>query len=550
VLLLLPPPPDGVGQAFARARAGAPGLAVGVHAPNRPWREQDFTWVAQGRFGAVKMMSYPPPEAYARLRRDNPRIQFAVRLDTPWNELPPPARFAAAHAPRLRALVQAGYEPWVEIGNEPNLELHPQAEAAFAGWYAAALSHLRAAVPGARYGFPGLAPGRREAAWLEANAAAIAASDWVGVHAYWADEREMLDPRRGLRLAAFHRRFPRLPLLVTEAGNSAWGVPAAERARQYARFVRTLARLPYVRAVHFFILSGTPEWRSYFFDDLTVAAVREAAREPAPVVDGLAGAGRSALAAVQPLLAGTLLAADQPAQTAPPVTAPEPVPTPAPFARRQLLVDPRPSAAPAVEPASGPWVSLTPEAPPAARLRTASGYAATHFSVQLELAPPAPGVPFALQLADGDLFAGVLAYGGGAGATGFAVLWDGEGWRLQHQRAGVVAADVLLAGVAPRDQATAEAARGAAAGTGVRQGPAEPTSSQDGQDGWYCVELALEPRSAAAWVWRRGEPQPAAPNAVFAPPEAAALDGARLRALFLPAHPVANVVLEGATRDS
>ena len=130
---------------------------------------------------------------------------------------------------------------------------------------------------------------QRELEWLEANAEAIRASDWLGVHAYWATEREMLDPRRALKLVQYHHRFPHLPILVTEAGNTTAGLPPAERARQYARFTRTVARFPYVRALHYFILSGTRDWRHFFFDDLALAAVRDAPQEPAPVVAGLAG---------------------------------------------------------------------------------------------------------------------------------------------------------------------------------------------------------------------------------------------------------------------
>lgn len=545
MLLLLPAPPDGVVPPFARASGQAQGeassgggrgaspLAVGVHAPNRAWREVDFSRVALGGFQTVKMMSYHPVEAYARLQRHHPRIEFAVRLNTPWNELPPPEAFAAAHVGYLDALVKAGYEPWVEIGNEPNLELHPQAEDAFAAWYQETLRYLRAAVPRAKYGFPGLAQDWRETAWWETNAAAVEASDWLGVHAYWIDEREMLDPRRGLRLIDVHRRFPRLPMLVTEAGNHGPGVTAAQRAREYPRFVRTLARLPYVRAVHFFILAGTPEWQSFFFDDAMTLAVREAAREPVPVLDGLAGTRRYVLAALQPFVAGTGRRPKQPVRPDLAAKALEPAPTPLPFSRRRLLADPAPRAPDVLIPsgslAGARWVALMPGTPPAAQLRTASGYLATHLSARLELAPPGPDAPLALQLAEADLFAGGMGT-----ANGFALLWDGELWRLQYRQAGQVAAEATLVGVGAADRQLTEA-------------PAERAGSLDG---WYRVELALEPRSAAAWVWRRHERQPDEPNAVFAPPEAAALDAARPRALFLPAHPVANLVLEGATRFS
>jgi hypothetical protein len=509
--LVIPAPPGGVVPAFARARAGVPPLVAGVHAPNREWTEVDYERVARGRFGTVKMMSYHPPEAFARLRRDNPALQFALRLDTPWNELPDPLAFAALQVPYLRSLIGAGYELWVEIGNEPNLELHPESELAFASWYEVVLGALRAAVPEARYGFPGLAENRREMAWLEASAPAIEASDWLGVHAYWATEGQMLDPRHALKFMEFHRRFPHLPVLVTEAGNNALGVPEAERARQYARFVRTVARLPYVRALHFFILSGTVEWQRFFFDDTMVVAVREAGREPVPLLDGLQESGRYVVAAVQPLLgrSGGPGAEPRPSPPSRPV-----LPTPAPTGRRQLLVDPQPRA-PDGAGTGGRWQRQT----PGGGLRTTSAYLATHLSLRAEVAPPLPGVPLAMQLAEADL----SAADPGAEAIGFALLWDGREWRLQYWREGEAAVDMPLSGV--------------------------PASGAGGTE-WYHLEVAIEPRSAAVWLWPRGASRPPEPNAVFAPPEAAAKDGARPRYVILPDHPVANVHLEGETRDS
>jgi hypothetical protein len=504
---------------------------VGIHAPNRGFNEQDYARVAEGEFGTVKMMSYHPLESYARLRSELPHLQFFVRLDTPWHELPAPEQFVAANGPRLRTLVDAGYAPWVEIGNEPNLELHPQAERTYVAWFLEVLSLLRTAVPEARYGFPGLARDLREFDWLESGAAAVRAADWLGVHTYWDDEREMLDPRRALKLIEFHKRFPDKPIVVTEAGNHSVGGPSRERGEQYARFVRTLARLPYVHAVHFFILSGTGEWRRFFFDERMVASVRRAGADPLPPMAEWLGfrlpSRRVRLDRGQAADPGPALPTPTPARATP-----TPTPEPEAFFRRRLLVDPAPAGATLLAPAPGArWARLAPAASPAASARSASAYTVTDASIQLALAAPLQGEPFAIQIAGADLFAmsgpggpASSALAGGASSTdrtGFALLWDGAAWRLQHYRQGSLLTDAHLANV--------------------------PTVTGDD---WLRIEIALEPRSAAAWVWHRGEPQPAQPNAVFAPPEAAALDGATARALFLPAHPLADVVLEGATRYS
>ncbi len=514
-LAALPGPPHGLPPAYARI--GGPGLDVGIHGPNRPWEAHDFALVAHGEFAAVKMMGSHPPEAYARLREQHPATRFLVRLETPWNELPAPARFVAANAPRLRELVAAGYEPWVELGNEPNLELHPEAEAAFAAWYEATLHGLRAAVPEAKYGFPGLARDLREGAWLEAAAAVIEKSDWLGAHAYWGNEREMRDPHRALRFTRLHARFPRLPLVVTEAGNHAPGLSKRDRAVQYAHFIRVLDRLPYVRGVYFFIVGGTPDWQQYFFDYTMATIVHQAAQEVRQTAPE-ATPRRAASARVWapgPANAGD--AGDTEAGDAAPRAArrAQATPTPSAFARRVLLAEPDP--VPDGPDPLAPWTDTL----PAAGLRSASAYTATDFSVRLSVAPPAPGMPFALQLAEADLFGP-----GAARAAGVALLWDGARWRLQYWRDGQLAAESELSG-------TPE--------TAWEEG-------WEGEPDWLQLELALEARSAAAWVWRRGEPQPAAPNAVFAPPTAPT--GGRPRALFLPAHPLRDVVLEGGTRFS
>lgn len=520
--LLIAPPPDSVLPSFGRSRAGASPLLTGVHGPNRPFDEYDYARVAEGELGTVKLMGYHPITSYQRLRRSLPDLRYFVRLNTPWNELPSPEQFVAANAPHLRQLVAAGVTPWVEIGNEPNLELHPHAETTFVAWYLHVLARLRAAVPEAYYGFPGLARDLRELDWLEANAPAVEASDWLGVHAYWVDEREMLDPKRALKLTAVHVRFPQLAIVVTEAGNLSRGITTFERGRQYARFIRTLARLPYVDAVHFFILSGTEEWQRFFFDPTMLSSVRRASVDPLPEWATLLGFKLPSRRAYDPDLAlevgGPVL---------PPVSTPRPAvtatPAPEPFSRRRLLADPTPAAATVLAPAPGArWAKLGLAPAPAAALRTASVYTISDVSARFAVAAPRAAEPFALQIAESDLFAAGVTPSSTSAATGFALLWDGGSWRLQYRRAGHIAADAPLAGVP------------------------HPDSLEPGQ--WLLGEIALEPRSAAAWLWPSGDPQPAVPSAVFAPPEVAAGDAARPRALFLPSHPVADLILEGATR--
>lgn len=561
-LLLIPAPPGDVPLPFDRFRPGALPFAAGVHAPNRDWQEADYARVARSGLGTVKLMSYHAPATFARLQRDNPGLTLVVRLDTPWNELPAPERFVAAHAPYLRALVSAGYDLWVEIGNEPNLELHPQAEVAFAAWYLEVLPRLRREAPGPRYGFPGLAQQHRLDAWLETNDRAIAASDWLGVHAYWKTPREMLDPRAGLVAVSLHRRFPALPLMITEAGHEGSLLPPAERSAQYGRFVRTIARLSYVRGVQFFILSGTPQWRSSFLDDASLSAIGAGARLPVPLLDGLAGTAQSVRATIEALARAPTSAPGS--RGGPTALDPDGLdrvpPTPAPFARRQLLADASP--APSREAVNSRWIIAGPPGSGSegsgAGLRTTSAYFGTDFSIQLRLPAPGPDISFAIQFATADL----LTAPANPQGTGLVLRWDGATWRLQYWRAGARLIDQELLGILPPGGASPDGAsasgvplvgaspgdltpEGATSGGGLLQTTSAIGASVEAP-AWFLVEIALESRSAAAWVWPQDQPQPAQPNAVFAPPDSASGDVPRT--LFLPAYPVADVRLEGATR--
>lgn len=87
----------------------------------------------------------------------------------------------------------------------------------------------------------------------------------------------MVDPAGALRFIEYRRRFSDLPLVLTEAGNQAESVPSQVRAAQYRRFARLVNRYTYVESVHYFILSGTWEWRRFFLDDQIAAALAEVA---------------------------------------------------------------------------------------------------------------------------------------------------------------------------------------------------------------------------------------------------------------------------------
>ncbi len=270
-----------------QALVGAHGRATGeLDAP-------DFAVVRAARLEAVKLTSHATPATVRQLRAINPDMFILVR---------PMVSFAPAESPRqvsadefyewtvndLARLLDADRSVrYVEIHNEPNTRFEGLGGSwgngrEFGEWFLAVLRRYRRRFPNALFGFPGLSPG--SAAWDRAAAerfldeAAFAAqqADWVGLHAYWVSEREMVDQALGLSFARYRERFPEKLLFITEFGN-----PAQKKtvvADQYARYYGLLRNVPGLGAAFAYILS-TPDpaesprwaWRDEAGADLGIA---------------------------------------------------------------------------------------------------------------------------------------------------------------------------------------------------------------------------------------------------------------------------------------
>jgi len=244
---------------------------VGLHARNDIFfPSADYRLIRTARIETLKMMSFTDISVYQRLLRENPGLEFIVRLYDDrlrHDSRPAPADFVAKMVPIINRL-----KPYVtkfEIHNEPNhaegIEAWgptDQHARSFRSWYQQVLPALKEACPWAKFGFPGLAPNspHRDLEWLDICRDVILASDWLGCHCYWQYGNMMKDDW-GLRFKLYHERFPDMRIEITEFGDSTPDRPREQIAKQYVRYYQELNRYPYLGSASAFIASSPdPKW--------------------------------------------------------------------------------------------------------------------------------------------------------------------------------------------------------------------------------------------------------------------------------------------------
>lgn len=260
-------------------------VRVGVHGRNdRFFHELDYQLIREANIETIKMMSLTDPTVFARIKQENPDIEFIVRLyDDRINTEghPTPQDYTARMIPLLEQL-----RPFVtkfEIGNEPNHVYRYEgwgsedADAEnFNIWFLEVYDLLKSAHPWAELGYPALATPdsfHRDRAWLEITRPAIDRADWLGVHCYWQSPPDqtstMFAADRGLCFKYYHALFPNKPLEITEFDNDniIWDVPPntpAEIAEQYVSYYQELFKYPYIRSASSFIMSSPDSRWDYF----------------------------------------------------------------------------------------------------------------------------------------------------------------------------------------------------------------------------------------------------------------------------------------------
>ncbi len=215
-------------------------------------------------------MTFHPPSDIAPLAGSQPQARWIVRAFLEFGG----RNVSAANfvewtlGDMVRTVnVLSGRDITIELHNEPNLVAEGWQTtwadgAAFADWWLQVLAQYRAALPGARYLYPGLSPGgdvggvrRDHFAFLEESRAAVEAADGLGLHLYWAGAYPMSQALGVLDETI--ARFPNKPIWITEASYNAGGIGDEERARQYLTFFNELRGRPTVQGVTFFVASAS-----------------------------------------------------------------------------------------------------------------------------------------------------------------------------------------------------------------------------------------------------------------------------------------------------
>ena len=286
---------------FDWSKLWPPGVAlVGLHGrADGNLQDADYAEIQRARIEAVKLTTQAGPETVKRLRALKPDLFILLR---------PIVSFWQANQPVPLIAPEQFYEytwrdvakhydvdpgiRYIEIHNEPNTRFEGLGGSwsngqEFGQWFLKVMQLYRQRFPDAKFGFPGLSPGTKTSneegridpqVFLSDALSAAQEADWVGVHAYWTNEREMADTALGLNVMHYRDLFPEKVLFITEFGNPAQS--RAEVAAQYARYYGMLRHLNGVGGAFAYIVS-TPDvaesarwaWRDEAGNDTGIADV-------------------------------------------------------------------------------------------------------------------------------------------------------------------------------------------------------------------------------------------------------------------------------------
>jgi hypothetical protein len=246
------------------------GLGMGNPQPLTPGQ---LLLVNKAKLESFKTLTLPDPDEnkqlIAQLKKIRADMFITTRLffsvDVGSKNKFSPQNFVDFVNNGLTACYQAGVR-YFEVHNEPNLEIEGMnwnwtTGADFGNWLQQVLNLLKPRFPEAKWGYPGLSPQPNVDAFLDGSAAAANACDWIGVHCYWQQPPNQPPyPINGDNAgmywrAKFKSRFPNKLLMITEFSNNSAAVPAADKASQYASYVKMLRTEPNVGAVFAFALN-------------------------------------------------------------------------------------------------------------------------------------------------------------------------------------------------------------------------------------------------------------------------------------------------------
>ncbi|HSH03211.1 MAG TPA: peptidoglycan DD-metalloendopeptidase family protein [Anaerolineae bacterium] len=243
---------------------------LGLHtAIDQPITPAEIHLFEQARPTLIKAIATQDPAQLALLAQNHPSAQWIIRthLDLHRQTVSPADYLAATLTDVQQATSALGDKEYViELHHKPNkaqngLGSSWQTGEEFNQWFLELLTLYRAALPTAKFIYPGLSPGGTVTnfqidyiQFIEASRPAVEAADGLGVHTYWSHVQPMAESERAI--ADYIGRFRFTPIWITEASNKDPQLSGTRKARQYLQFWRNLQTHPTVRGVAFFVASA------------------------------------------------------------------------------------------------------------------------------------------------------------------------------------------------------------------------------------------------------------------------------------------------------
>jgi hypothetical protein len=214
--------------------------------------KEDIDAIKTARLEAVKISLEESKETIDILQADNPDMFLMARIDSPsWHEPVRVDEFLKKIEADVGRLYRLGIR-YFEVLANPNLigkgwTRSWQDGREFGRWFMQLLEQLRERYSKARFGFPGLSPGRMLIGhrmgveeFMEGAADAAATADWIGVNCHWVDGERLSAELGGMGFKEYRARYPKKLMMITEFSNPAADVGADEKAVQYLDFYREI----------------------------------------------------------------------------------------------------------------------------------------------------------------------------------------------------------------------------------------------------------------------------------------------------------------------
>ncbi len=213
--------------------------------------------------------------------REHGFVDVGIRLWHERGQLPTPQDYLVMHQRGIDNCLDADLTPWVQLLNEPNLELDQldydgkHGVEAVKNWLREALTTFRAHYPMLEFVSPPIAQDAPNTwPWLVELGPVMLQHDSVGVDYYWSDDAD-LQPDRGLSPEWYHLMYPNKPIRLLECG----GKPGTTREWRHTTYPNILSRYasyPWLKSAHVYILSAEDiQWDEHQYDNQIITTLTQ-----------------------------------------------------------------------------------------------------------------------------------------------------------------------------------------------------------------------------------------------------------------------------------